>query len=320
MKKIISLLIVLAFLFVGFYGCADVKDDGKTEIVCTVFPIYDWLRNIVGEESEDIEISLLIKNGTDPHSYSPTPADIVKISGCDVLIMVGGESDKWISDVLKGKTNEDMTVIRLLDLMKDGLVSEETVEGMQGDDHDHHNEENAYDEHVWLSLKNAEMICGGIAEKLSEKMPEKSDKIDEYTQKYIQLLRELDKRYADTVSAAEGRTLVFADRFPFRYLTEDYGLEYFAAFSGCSADSEASFETVAFLAKKLDELGLDSLIILESSERTLADTVISSTKSKKADVLIMDSMQSITSKDIDSGETYISIMEKNLSALTLALG
>ncbi len=289
-------------------GCRSEKDDGVTDIVCTVFPIYDWVRNITGGESDVFSLSLIVQNGTDPHSYSPTPADIAKISSCDVLIYVGGESDAWVSDVLSGEVNEDMRVIKLLDLLGDRANEEAGHEG-----HDH--AESVYDEHVWLSLKNAKLLCRGIFAELSEATPEMAKRVSEYIFK----LDNIDEKYMDVVLAGNTDTLLFADRFPFGYLVEDYGLKYYAAFDGCSADSEASFETVTFLAKKLNELSLKYVIILESSDRALADTVISGSDTEGVNILIMDSMQSVTESDIEEGATYLSIMEENLTILEMAL-
>ena len=322
LKRFFALIIVFASVVTCFAGCGVRKND-RIDIVCTVFPIYDWVRNIVGEDSESLSLSLLVKNGTDPHSYSPSPADIAAILKADIVVMVGGESDSWIIDALNGNVNKDLTVIKLLEVLGDRAFLEETVEGMQTDkhdhDHDHEKEENAYDEHLWLSVKNASFLCKKIADVMKDELSEDAEDISKRAEEYIASLDALDDRYEAVVTEAKNEVLLFADRFPFRYLTEDYDIEYFAAFSGCSSDSEASFETVTFLSAKLDELSLDKLVILEDSSAALANTVISNTNNKNAEVIVMDSIQTVSQKDIENGVTYISVMEKNLVALESAL-
>ena len=326
MKRFFCAALVLMLVLSPMVGCERAADDGRVEIVCTVFPIYDWVDNLLGE-GDDVALRLLVNRGTDPHSYTPTPTDIAAIHASDVLIYVGGESDAWVSDVLKTVKNEDIKIISLLGLLGDRAHTEETVEGMQceGEDcHDHEHEESeehgAYDEHVWLSVKNAEMLCDELAEELADVLPDMEEEIEANRSVYTDRLSALDARFEETVAAASGNLLIFADRFPFRYLIEDYSLDYFAAFSGCSADSEASFETVVFLSDKLKDSGAHALIILESSTKDLANTVISNSGCNEAQIVVMDSMQSITARDVDGGASYLSIMEKNLAALSAALG
>lgn len=302
-----------------FVGCAPRKDSGKFEIVCTVFPIYDWVRNIVGEDNDDINVTLLVKNGTDPHSYTPSPADIAKISSCDMLFYVGGESDLWVGEVINEKTNKNMVPFKLLELLGErAFISEEHRHHEHEHESDHDHNENAYDEHVWLSLKNAAFLCERISEVLCANLEEHSEEIEVNAKGYIEKIVALDADYTSAVASAQRDTIVFADRFPFGYLFEDYGLNYFAAFSGCSADSEATFETVTFLSKKIDELEIKYILILENSSRALAETIISSSSSASAEILVIDSMQSIISANI--GEAgYLSIMENNLSVIKVAL-
>lgn len=330
MKRILCTALVLMLVISTFAGCERTTDDDRVEIVCTVFPIYDWTCNLIGE-SDDVAQRLLVNRGTDPHSYIPTPTDIAAIHASDVLIYVGGESDAWVSDVLDTVKNKDIKVISLLELLGDRAHLEETVDGMQCEDddchdhdHDHEHDEGeehgAYDEHVWLSLKNAELICDALAEELSAVLPDMAERIEANRDAYAESLSSLDARFEETVEAASTDLLIFADRFPFRYLVEDYSLDYFAAFSGCSADSEASFETVVFLSDKLRESGVGALIILESSTKDLASTVISNSGCEGVEIVVMDSMQSITARDVEGGVSYLSIMEKNLAALAAALG
>ena len=321
LKRSLCLVLVAVLVTLGLAACKAPEKDKKISIVCTVFPIYDWARNILGENDSDISLKLLVKGGTDSHSYSPTPKDIVEISSCDMLIYVGGESDSWISDVLENSMLDNVKRVALLSELGDRALEEE-CDGEDCHDHSHgHGEhiENAYDEHVWLSLKNAELLCGRIADELCKLMPKNETAYRENAEGYINKIRALDERYAEAVANSSRDTLLFADRFPFKYLVEDYGIKHFAAFSGCSADSEASVEVVVGLAKKIDELGISKVIILESSDTALAETVISSSNAKSADVIRLDSMQSVSASDIEGGVSYLSIMENNLSALRMAL-
>ena len=180
-------------------------------------------------------------------------------------------------------------------------------------------EEKEYDEHVWLSLKNTKQLCNAIAEALEEIDPERADIYDANMVAYEEKLDDLDAQYQETVDNAKQKTLLFGDRFPFRYLVDDYGLSYYAAFAGCSAESEASFETISFLAKKVDELGLKNIMTIEKSDQKIAKTIIENTATKDQKILTLDSMQSTTSDDIANGETYLSAMEKNLEVLKEAL-
>ena len=332
MKKIFCVALALVLLLGTLCGCEMSERSDKPQIVCTVFPIYDWVQNLIGEECDEVSLRLLVNRGTDPHSYTPTPTDIAAIHACDVLIYVGGESDAWVSEVLETTKNEDIKIISLLEMLGERAHVEESVEGMQCEDddchdhahdhahdHEHGEEQGAYDEHVWLSVKNAVLLSEGLARELSATLPDMSERITENLFAYSEKLKALDARFEAVIAEKADRLLIFADRFPFRYLTEDYSLEYFAAFSGCSADSEASFETVVFLSDKLRESGVGALIILESSTKDLANTVISNSGCEEVEILVMDSMQSISAKDVSAGADYISIMEKNLAVISAAL-
>ena len=333
MKKIFILFLCIS-LFAGVTaGCGELNfNKGKLSIVTTIFPEYDWVMQILGDTAAQADVAMLLDNGVDLHSYRPTADDIVRISSCDMFIYVGGESDKWVADVLNSAVNKDMVVINLLEVLGDDAKAEETVEGMQADEHDHdgdehdhdgdehdHGEETEFDEHVWLSLKNAAKLCKYIAARLGEIDPDNKAAYIANANAYIDRLNALDAAYADAVNAAGTKSLVFGDRFPFRYLADDYGLDYFAAFSGCSAESEASFDTIMFLARKVDEPGLDSIMQIESSDEKIADTIRQATKTKDQQILTLDSMQSTTAADVKKGASYLSIMEKNLEVLKKAL-
>ncbi len=326
MRKIIPLFIITAILTGCLGGCGsgkglnrDVSD--KIQIVTTIFPEYDWVMNILGENPAEAEVTLLLDSGVDLHSYQPTTDDILKISTCDLFVYVGGESDKWVDDALREATNKDMTVINLMDVLGDSAKEEEMVEGMQDEEHDEaeDGDEIEYDEHVWLSLKNASIFVQKISEAIQTIDPDNADIYKANTAAYLEKLNALDARYQAAIDDATFRTLLFGDRFPFRYLVDDYGLDYYAAFVGCSAETEASFETITFLAQKLDELALPAVMTIEGTDHRIAETIVQNTKSKDQQILTLDSMQSTTAEDIKNGTTYLSIMENNLPILEDAL-
>ena len=329
MKKILALLLALWIPAAVLSGCAPQDDSAasnKLNIVTTIFPAYDWVREILGAETDRAEITMLLDSGVDLHSYQPTVDDIVKISDCDLFLYVGGESDGWVDDALKNAPNKDRKVIRLLDVLGDSAKAEETVAGMQEEEHDHeeeehdHEEEAEYDEHIWLSLKNAQKLVAAISEALQETDPARKDTYAANAAAYAEKLSALDGEYRAAVDSGKYKTLLFGDRFPFRYLADDYGLDYYAAFPGCSAETEASFETVSFLAGKMDALGLPCVLTIEGTQHKIAETIVQNTAQKNQQVLTMDSMQAVTANDASSGVSYLSIMEKNLSVLKKVLG
>ena len=508
MKKMIPLFLVLTMVVGLLAGCGKKNaaekgesDSNKLSVVTTIFPEYDWVKEILGDKADNAEVTMLLSSGVDLHSYQPTADDIVKISDCDLFIYVGGESDKWVDDALKEATNKDMKVIDLLEVLGDSVKTEETVEGMQETEHAHdhskevstfedhevqdrslsdwagswqsaypfaldgtlddafaamaeegemtadeyktyyqngyktditniniegdhiaftyedgkkvgsdykyigyyiqnwstgtkaamyrfeavdrtsgapvyiefndhmiesaapehfhirmsnesfdaivdpekswptffpadmtgedlcehmeghgHDHEEEADEHVWLSLKNAKTLVTAIADALQELDPDNKDTYAANASAYIEKLSALDGAYQAAVDGAARKTVLFGDRFPFRYLVDDYGLSYYAAFAGCSAESEASFETVSFLAKKVDELKLPCVLTIEGKNHKIAETIVENTAEKNQKILTMDSMQSTTSEDVANGTTYLSVMEQNLSVLKEALG
>ena len=524
MKKLISLFLCLVLMLGVLAGCGktpaadDNKDtDGKKlSIVATIFPAYDWVRQILGERASDVDLTLLLDSGADLHSYQPTADDMVKISNCDMFVYVGGESDEWVKDALANATNKNMVAVNLMDVLGDSVKEEEIVEGMEhdhdhdheeseahnkevstfeddqvqdrslkdwagewqsaypyvldgsldkgfahkaesgkmtaeeykayyatgyetelktiaingdtntitftdvngktcaspykyvgyyiqdwstgtraamyrfeavnkasgapafiefndhiiepcqaehfhfrssntgfddiedpenrwptffpadwnaedileafighdhSDDDDHHHEDGEveYDEHVWLSLKNAAVLCAELANQLSKLDADHQEVYATNATAYIEKLSALDVKYQEAVEAAKVKTVLFGDRFPFRYLVDDYGLSYYAAFVGCSAETEASFETIIFLANKVDQLGLNAVLTIESGDGKIARTIIENTAAKSAQVLQMDSMQSTTAQDVANGATYLGAMEKNLDVLKEAL-
>ena len=322
MKKLISGAIALVMLFTSMFAGASLAEEKKTSVVTTIFPIYDWVREIVGD-NDNVEITLLLDSGVDLHSYQPTAQDILKIAECDVFAYVGGESDEWVEGALAQSVNPDMVVMNLMEALGGAIVAEETVEGMEAEEEEEEAEEGEgeieYDEHVWLSLRNAQALVKVLANALGEADPAHAESYAANADAYAEELAALDAEYASAREAADFDTVLFGDRFPFRYLTDDYDLNYYAAFSGCSAETEASFETVAFLAGKVDELGLTSVLTIEGTNHRIAETVVASTQAKDAAILALDSMQGITAGDVADGATYIGIMTDNLEVLKQAL-
>ena len=290
-------------------------------IVTTIFPEYDWIMNILGENPGGAQVTMLLDNGVDLHSYQPTAKDILTISTCDLFVYVGGESDSWVDGALEEAVNGDMVVADLLEMLGDSVREEETVEGMQEEEHDHDDdgEEPEYDEHVWLSLRNASVLTQALAEALAGLDPGNADIYRSNAAAYAEKLAALDEEYAAAVEAAPVKTLLFGDRFPFRYLVDDYGIDYYAAFAGCSAETEASFETITFLAGKVDELSLSAIMTIDGSDQRIAQTIAGAAKAKDLKILTLDSMQSASSAAAEEGMTYLSVMEENLAVLKEAL-
>ena len=332
MKKSLPILLASFLMGAGLSACsAPSLNNDKLEIVTTIFPEYDWTREILGKNPANAEVTMLLDNGIDLHSYQPTAQDLIKISDCDLFIYVGGESDEWVERALEQSTNKDMVVINLLESLGDKVKEEEVKEGMQGEeehdhdhedhDHDHEEEEEEveYDEHVWLSLKNASAICETIEKGIEKIDPANASTYKENLASYKAKLNSLDADYKAAVEASTIKTLVFGDRFPFRYMVDDYGLDYYAAFVGCSAETEASFETIVFLAGKIDELGLHSVLTIEGNDHRIAETVIANTSAKNQKILTMNSLQSTTSRDVTNGTSYLTVMTENLNTLKEAL-
>jgi len=332
-NKIISLLAAATLGVSAFTGCGATADnnssadttnsDNTISVVTTIFPEYDWVKEIVGD-NDNVDITMLLDNGVDLHNYQPTADDIMKIATCDVFIYVGGESDEWVEDALSEATNKDMQVVNLLESLGEAAKEEEVVEGMQAEEEETEAEEGEeeeveYDEHVWLSLKNAQVLVDAIEQAIATVDADNSDTYAANAAAYIEELAALDEKYQATIDEASVKTVLFGDRFPFRYLVDDYGLDYYAAFVGCSAETEASFETVTFLAGKVDELNLNTVFTIENSDQKIAKTIIENTAAKDAQILTLDSLQSTTMDDVNAGVTYLSVMEGNLDILSQGL-
>ena len=335
-------------------GPGETSEGDGLKIVCTIYPIYDWTENVLGDKAGDADVKLLMDSGMDMHSFQPTAQDIAEISNADIFIYVGGESDAWVDDALKEATNKDMKVINLLEYLGNEVKEEELVEGMQeeeehdhdadadadhdhsdgdadadadhdhsdgdaDDDADHEEEEVEYDEHVWLSVRLAKTLSLYIEEAIAEKDPDNADLYQQNFDSYAAKLDQLDKEYEEAVESAPRDTILVGDRFPFRYMVDDYGLKYYAAFAGCNAETEASFETITFLADKVDELDLNVILTLESSDQKIADSIKRTSKKRECDIVVMDSLQSVTAEDVNNGISYLDVMRQNLEALKKAL-
>lgn len=350
MKKIVSVILSILVVAVASTSCgksaridssptADHND--KLKIVTTIFPEYDWVREIIGENAETVDLTLLLKNGVDLHSYQPSTEDLIAISQADVFVYVGGHSDTWVADALKNAANPDRITINLFDVLDDTLKPLVISEGMEHhhdehdhnehshddhdhnehdhDEHEHHHDDSEKDEHVWLSLPRTQAAVRYIAEQIAKADPANADVYLANAEKYENELETLHQEYQEVVNAGEINTIVFTDRFPFFYMADDYGLNYYAAFTGCSAEAEASFETVALLAQKIDELALENVITIENRTHKIPETVIESTKTKDQNILVLDSLQSVTQKQIEEDLTYLDVMKSNLNVLKTAL-
>lgn len=309
LKKIIT-GVLAAFMLAG---CAPKQQQNTTKlkIVATTFPQYDWIREIIGKDNTNVDLQLLMKNGGDLHSYQPTAGDIANISDANLFVYVGGESDEWVDDALEEKTNKDMKIVNMMQTLGDDIDEEE--KGLE--DHDHDHDEIEYDEHVWLSLKRAQKIVKAITDELVELDPTNAKKYQANAEAYIAKLSALDKSYESTVNAVKDKTWIFADRMPFHYLAKDYGITTYAAFNGCSTETNASFNTIVTLAKYADEFGINHIMTIESSDHKLAKAVIENTAEKNQEILTLNSLQSVSQSDIDKGLTYYGAMEENLKVL-----
>ncbi len=317
-KKLTAILLIIIIAVTGLCSCGTSGEaDGKLQIVCTVFPYYDWVRNLTAGV-ENAEVKLLLDSGTDLHSYQPAASDIVTISSADLFIYTGGTSDKWVSDVLKTSQNENTVILEMMtNLPEDKLycveaIGEEEHSHSEGEEHSH-----SKDEHIWLSVKNAMALSEIIKDVLCDIDSENADTYIKNFTEYHKSLKALDGEYRSTISGCKNDTVVFADRFPFIYLTNDYGLSYHTAFSGCSAESEASFETVKRLAGEIDKNSLSYILITETSDGSVAKTVKNTTKDKNQEILTLNALQSVTKDKLSA--SYIDVMTENLSILKKAL-
>ena len=342
-SKLLTLLMILVMCASCFYGCSsDKKEENsskKIKVVATIFPVYDFLREIGGDK---IDLTMLMTPGAETHSYEPTPKDMTTVSNADFFAYVGGDSDEWVDKILDGNKNDKMKVVTLMDCVK--TVDEEHVEGMEEEhdhdhdedvdgkddsdkdkdehdehdehDHNHDGDEPEQDEHVWTSPKNAIEIVKKLTSELSKVDPDNANYYKENSKNYIKKLENLDKKFEDVVKNGKRKEIIFGDRFPFRYFVDRYGLKYYAAFPGCSTDTEASASTVAFLTNKVKEDKIPVIFHIELSNNKIAKSIAEATGAK---MLQLNAVHNVTKEDFEKGETYLSLMEKNLKPLEEAL-
>ena len=311
------------------------EENKKISVVATIFPQYDFVRQIAGD---DVELKMLLKPGEETHSYEPTPQDMIAIQNSDLFIYVGGENDAWVEDILESMPDNGRTTLKLVDCVD--TVEEEYVEGMKEerghdhDDHDDHDEDDAehdedeadheehgqedthsvheIDEHVWTSPVNAVKIVEQIKEELCELDPENASVYEENAEAYVEQLKELDQEFQDVVDHSKRKLMIFGDRFPFRYFAEEYDLDYYAAFSGCASDTEPSAATMAFLINKVRDENIKTVLKMELSNENIAKAIAEATN---ADVKEFYSCHNLTAEQFADGETYLSLMEKNVETL-----
>ena len=317
MKKLICILLGLGLLLLLPGGCAreqtpDSADTtGKINIVSTIFAPYDFAREIAGDYAA---ISMLVPPGTESHSYEPSPQDIIKVQNCDIFIHIGGESDAWVREILQSVDTGDVEIVTLLDCAD--AVQEEFVDGMQRDEHDHGDDPASYDEHIWTSPKNAMRIVQKLTNVLCQADGAHAAVYQDNAAAYLVQLEKLDTCFAEIVDTGVRKTIVFGDRFPFRYFTDAYGLDYFAAFPGCAAETEASAATVAFLIDKINQEKIPVVFHVELSSKRMAQVISDATG---AHVQLFHACHNVTHDELAGGATYLSLMYANADNLRAAL-
>lgn len=290
------------------------KDNGKINVVATIFPEYDFLRQIGGDK---INLSMLLTPGAETHSFEPTPQDIIKIQESDLFVYVGGDSDEWVKGILDSIDSDNLKTVTLMDCVT--LKEEELKEGMTEEEEDEHGsegEETEYDEHVWTSPVNAMAIVQKLCDNLCEEDPDNADYYKQNTSDYIAKLKDLDNEFKDLVADSKRKEIIVADRFPFRYFVDEYGLDYYAAFPGCSVDSDASPATVAFLTDKIKDDNIPVVFHIELSAGNICNSIARDTGARSEQ---LNAVHNITKDDFESGKTYLDLMEDNLKVLKEAL-
>lgn len=310
--KIITGILALALIAgVIIFVVLKINSSQKTaNIISSNFVGYDFARVVTGDKTQ---VSILLKPGAEMHDFEPTPEDIVKIKNADLFIYVGGESDEWIEKVLNDNEISKDKTLRLMDLVE--VKEEEYVEGMEEEEHEHE-EEVEYDEHIWTSPKNAIKLVNGTKEKLAKIYPENEAAYEKNANSYTRQLSDIDQQIRDTVASSNKKELIFGDRFPFRYLVDEYGLKYFAAFPGCAEQTEASSKTIAFLIDKVKNDGVKVVLKIELTSDKLAQIVADETGAK---VMELNAAHNISSEDFERGVTYVDIMKDNIKVLEEAL-
>lgn len=318
-KQLLCLLLTLALL--GCCGCtaAPPSDDGRLQVVCSLFPYYDFVRAIGGEH---VSPTLLIPAGRETHSFEPTPLDVITLSRADVLVYNGSESELWVEEILESAGENIAFPLRMMDHVD--ALEEEIVEGMEGHDHSHehahehdheedeHHHEITYDEHIWTSPVGAKELCRAICETLCAADSAHADEYRANLEAYLAQLDQLDRQFRTVVDEAQRCTLVFGDRFPLLYFCKTYELEYRAAFHGCAGDTEPSLATLKYLIDKVDTEDIPVVYTIELSSQKVANAIAETTGAK---VARLHSCQNVTRQEFDAGETYLTLMQANVAAL-----
>ena len=329
-KKKIGIVILIVAILLGVGAIfengiknkqATINQDNKLQIVVTSFPQYDFARAVAKDEAD---ISMLIKPGVESHSYEPTPEDIQKIENSDLFIYTGGENDEWVEGILDSLDTSKTKIVKLEDCVT--LIEEDETVGLEGvsthshddyEDSDHeHSSEIEYDEHVWTSPKNAIKIIEKIERVLCELDEEKQETYSKNAQEYISEIDDIDMQIRDIVKHAKRKTLVFGDRFPFKYFVEEYGLDYKAAFPGCSDEMEPSADTISYLIDFIKEENIPVVLHVELSNEKVANTLAEETNTK---TMCLNSVHNVSQQDFEKGVTYVSLMRENIETLKVAL-
>jgi zinc transport system substrate-binding protein len=314
MKRLILFVCILVSLVTvlpaGGRKDAAGQGNGKINVVSTIFPPYDFVRAIAGDR---VNLTMLLPPGAESHSFEPTPQDIIRVQNSDIFIFVGGESDAWVEGILDSMDTSGMEIVTFMDCVE--VVEEEIVEGMQEEEEEE--EEGAeYDEHVWTSPRNAKLITQKIADVLKQRDPANAAEYERNTAAYLAKLTELDASFQKVIDGAKRKTMVFGDRFPFRYFADAYGLSYFAAFPGCSTETEASAATIAFLINKIRAEGIPVIFHIELSNEKIADVICEETGAKK---LLLHAVHNVSKRDFERGANYYDLMSQNVKNLQEAL-
>lgn len=317
-KTIIISLVIIMLIATVLFGCTkkDSKVDSegvekKISVVTTIFPIYDFVRQIAGDH---VDLTMMLPPGAESHSYEPTPQDIIKLHQSKLFIYVGGDSDAWVDGILDSTNKDKMNILTLMDCVD--VVEEELVDGMQEEEEEEEGGEAELDEHVWTSPKNAVLIVAKITEELCEIDPDNSESYKKNAQSYTKELNTLDQSFKEVVDNSARKEIILGDRFPFRYFVDTYGLKYYAAFPGCSTDTEPSASTVSFLIDKVKEDKIPVIFHIELSNEQMCDSIANATGAKKE---LLNAVHNVSKKDFEAGVTYIDLMEHNVKVLKEAL-
>lgn len=308
-NKCLKILLICLLIVLIATGCGREKSKAKYTIIATSFPGYDFARAIT-KDVKDVEVKMLLKPGSESHDYEPTPQDIIDIENCDMFIYVGGESDSWIDGILNDIDTSKVKIIKLMDLVD--VIEEEHVEGMEDDE----DEEIEYDEHVWTNPRNAIEIIEKLRDEIIVIDYENAANYIVNSDNYIKAIQDIDIKIREVIKKSKRKELIFGDRFPILYFVKEYELDYYAAFKGCSEQSEASAKTISFLIDKVKKDDIPVVFHIELSNGNIANAIASETGAK---VLEFHTAHNISQKDFDNGLTYVDIMKKNIEMLKEAL-